>query len=73
MHRNKRALCGFGAQEEFLQMVNEPIEGGLDAEMLAQMGGYDDEEMGEGGRALSNPACTLELLQSKFKCLSKHN
>lgn len=40
-------------------MVNEPIEGGLDAEMLAQMGGFDDEEMGEGERAPPNPALTL--------------
>ena len=47
-----------GEQEEFLQMVNEPIEGGLDAEMLAQMGGFDDEEMGEGECAPSKHART---------------
>lgn len=52
MHSGLQALDSemvrVGAQEEFLQMVNEPIEGGLDAQMLAQMGGgFEDEEMGE--------------------------
>lgn len=66
-----RALRGFDAllamgrpQEEFLSMVNEPMEGGLDAQMLAQMGGFgDDEEMGEGECA---PRICFQMLGLQF-------
>lgn len=40
-------------QAEFLEMVNEPVEAGASAEMLAQLG-YD-EDMGEGERVPSIP------------------
>ena len=47
------AETGCAAQEEFLQMINEPVEGGLGegaADLLARMGGaFGGEEGGEEG------------------------